>query len=139
MCIRPRRIGIPDRAAACALPEIYSFLETDGFKYAIRLPGNAVLQRKIAHLLKRPIGRPSKDVRRYYASFFYRAGSWDRVRRVVAQVEWHPGELFPRVGFIVTNLSRPAERVVAFNQHGTAEQYWEMSVYACSLIYDSDL
>jgi hypothetical protein len=33
---------------------------------------------------------------------------------VIAKVEWHPGELYPRVGFIVTNLSRPAERVVAF-------------------------
>jgi hypothetical protein len=43
---------------------------------------------------------------------------------VVAKVEWHPGELYPRVGFIVTNLSRPAERVVAFYNHrGTAEQY----------------
>jgi DDE family transposase len=34
-----------------------------------------------------------------------------------------PGELYPRVGFIVTNLARPAERVVAFyNQRGTVEQ-----------------
>ena len=42
----------------------------------------------------------------------------------MAKVEWHPGELYPRVGFIVTNLARPAERVVAFyNQRGTAEQY----------------
>ena len=35
-------------------------------------------------------------------------------RRVVAKVEWNPGELYPRVGFIVTNMSRPAESVVAF-------------------------
>ncbi len=43
---------------------------------------------------------------------------------MIAEVEWHPGELVPRVGFIVTNLSRPAERVVAFyNQRGTAEQW----------------
>jgi hypothetical protein len=43
---------------------------------------------------------------------------------VVAKVEWHPGELYPRVGFIVTNLARPAERVVAFyNRRGTAEQW----------------
>jgi hypothetical protein len=43
---------------------------------------------------------------------------------VVAKVEWHPGELYPRVGFIVTNLSRPGERVVAFyNKRGTAEQW----------------
>jgi len=41
-----------------------------------------------------------------------------------AKVEWHPGELYPRVGFIVTNLSRPAERVVAFyNKRGTCEQW----------------
>jgi len=34
-----------------------------------------------------------------------------------------PGELYPRVGFVVTNMSRPAERVVAFyNKRGTAEQ-----------------
>ena len=42
----------------------------------------------------------------------------------MAKVEWHPGELYPRVGFIVTNLSQPAERVVAFyNGRGTAEQW----------------
>jgi Transposase DDE domain group 1 len=63
-------------------------------------------------------------VRRYYSSFSYQAGSWNKPRRVVAKVEWYPGELCPRVGFIVTNLARPAERVVAFYNHrGTCEQY----------------
>ena len=57
------------------------------------------------------------------AGFSYRAKSWDKARRVVAKVEWHPSELFPRVGFIVTNLSRPADRVTLFyNQRGKAEQ-----------------
>lgn len=52
------------------------------------------------------------------------AGSWSRPRRVIAKVEWHPGELYPRVGFIVTNMSRPAENVVAFyNKRGTCEQW----------------
>jgi hypothetical protein len=42
----------------------------------------------------------------------------------VAKVEWHPNELYPRVGFIVTNLAQSAERVVTFyNQRGTAEQW----------------
>jgi Transposase DDE domain group 1 len=42
----------------------------------------------------------------------------------MAKVEWHPGELYPRVSFIITNVARPAERVVAFyNQRGTAEQW----------------
>src|ERR1700741_4503096 len=41
-----------------------------------------------------------------------------------AGVEWHPSELCPRIGFIVTNLARLAERVVAFYNHrGTCEQY----------------
>ena len=30
------------------------------------------------------------------------------------KVEWHQGELYPRVGFIVTNMTRPAERVSKF-------------------------
>src|SRR4051794_34187848 len=45
-------------------------------------------------------------------------------RHVVAKVEWHPGELYPRVGFIVTNLAQSAEGIVAFyNRRGTCEQY----------------
>src|SRR5450755_2693366 len=110
--------------AAFANPEVYEFLEDEEFKYAIRLPANQILQQKIGYLLKRPVGRPPSEVRRYYANFSYQAQSWKTPRRVVAKVEWHPGELYPRVGFIVTNMSRPAERVVAFyDKRGTAEQW----------------
>ena len=43
---------------------------------------------------------------------------------MVAKVEWHRGELFPRVGFIVTNLSWRSKNVVQFyNGRGTAEQW----------------
>ena len=109
---------------AFANPEIYAFLEAEGAGYTIRLPANRFLRDKIGYLLKRPIGRPPAEVRRFFASFGYQAQSWNKPRRVVAKVEWHPGELYPRVGFIVTNLARPAERVVAFyNQRGTAEQH----------------
>ena len=102
----------------------WSALEAERIKYAIRLPANQVLQNRIAYLLKRPVGRPPNEVRRYYATFSYQAASWSKLRRVIAKVEWHPGELYPRVGFIVTNMSRPAERVVAFyNKRGTAEQW----------------
>jgi hypothetical protein len=60
----------------------------------------------------------------FFAIFTYKAQSWAQPRRVVAKVEWHQGELYPRVGFIVTNLTRPAERVVKFyNGRGTAEQW----------------
>src|ERR1700758_5358893 len=110
--------------AAFGNPEMYEYLEAEGIGYAIRLPANRVLQDRIGYLLKRPVGRPPHEVRRYYASFSYQAQSWKKSRHVVAKVEWHPNELYPRVGFIVTNLARPAERVVAFyNQRGTAEQW----------------
>src|ERR1700732_1219231 len=99
-------------------------LEAEGIKYAIRLPANSVLQGRIGYLLTRPVGRPTNEVRCYYANFTYQAGSWRKPRRVIAKVEWHPGELYPRVGFIVTNMSRPAEPVVAFyNKRGTCEQW----------------
>ena len=61
---------------------------------------------------------------RRYTSFHDRARSWSKARRVVAKVEFHPGELFPRIGFIVTNRSLPNARVLAFyNDRGTAEQH----------------
>ena len=110
--------------AAFAMPGVYEYLEANRIKYAIRLPANRVLQDRIGYLLKRPVGRPPNHVRRYYANFRYQAASWNMARRVVAKVEWHPGELYPRVGFIVTTLSRPAENIVAFyNQRGTCEQW----------------
>ena len=63
-------------------------------------------------------------MRRYHANFRYQAASWSKPRRVIAKIEWHPGELYPRVGFIVTDLTRTAERVSKFyNGRGTAEQW----------------
>jgi hypothetical protein len=85
-----------------------------GFWYAIRLKANAVLERNTAHLLKRPVGRPSKKPKVFYHSFRYQAKSWAKERRVVAKVEWHAGELFPRIGFVVTYLRRSPKRVVKF-------------------------
>ena len=48
-------------------------------------------------------------------------------RRVVAKIEWHAGELFPRIGFIVTNLRWKHSNVVKFyNKRGTPEQWIEV-------------
>jgi Transposase DDE domain group 1 len=110
--------------AGFANPEVYEYLEAERIKYAIRLPANRVLQERIGHLLTRPVGRPPNEVRRFCANFTYQAGSWTRLRRVVAKVEWHLIERYPRVGFIVTNMARPAENVVAFyNKRGMCEQW----------------
>jgi hypothetical protein len=110
--------------AAFAKPEIYEALEERGVKYAIRIPANESLERDIAELLTRPVGRPSHKPVVWYKGFLYQAASWKTARRVVAKVEFHFGELFPRVGFIVTNLETDSRAVVRFyNKRGTAEQW----------------
>jgi len=124
---RQQRMGkeVAFRAdAAFAKPEIYEALEERDVKYAIRMPANENRQRDIEELLKRPVGRPGKKPLVEYKGFLYQAESWKTARRVVAKVEHHPGELFPRVRFIVTNLTLPTRAVVRFyNKRGTAEQW----------------
>jgi hypothetical protein len=108
--------------AAFAKPEIYEALEERGVRYAIRIPANENLERDIAELLTRPVGRPRHKPVVWYKGFLYQAASWKTARRVVAKVEFHFGELFPRVGFIVTNLETDSRAVVRFyNKRGTAE------------------
>ena len=117
--------------AGFADPDVYNYLEAEGYLYAIRLKGNQVLQDNIDHLLTRPVGRPPKKPIILYHSFRYQAASWDKPRRVVAKIEWHAGELFPRVGFIVTNLRWKSNNVVKFyNKRGTAEQWIKEGKYA---------
>ena len=109
--------------AGFANPQVYEFLEAEGYLYTIRLPANPVLQREIQHLMTRPVGRPPQKPIVLYYDFPYRAATWGKARHVVAKVEWHRDELFPRIGFIVTNLGGGAARVTRFyDGRGTAEQ-----------------
>ena len=57
--------------AAFAKPEIYEALEKRGVQYAIRIPSNDSLERDIAELLTRPVGRPSHKPLVWYKSFLY--------------------------------------------------------------------
>jgi hypothetical protein len=117
--------------AAFARPALYRLLEQEDYQYAIRIPANDVLEREIVHLLTRPVGRPPQKPIVLYAGFLYRAASWEQYRRVVAKVEWHRDELYPRVGFIVTNLWKAPEQVVHFyNGRGTAEQWIKQGKHA---------
>mgnify|MGYP003288564530 CR=1 FL=1 len=79
----------------------------------------------------RPVSMPpEKPIARYH-DFSYQAASWKYPRRVVAKVEWPPGELFPRIGFLVTNLWAKPERVIhLYHGRGTAEQWMKEGKYA---------
>ena len=110
--------------AAFASPDVYEYLEDKGILYAVRLPANQVLSREIDHLMRRPVGRPSKKPKVIFHSFSYQAASWKRPRRVIAKVEWHEGEFLPKVGFIVTNMTSSPEAVVHFyNKRGDCERW----------------
>ena len=107
--------------AAFAKPEIYEALEQRDVDYVIRIPANKNLELEIEDILFRPPGRPSAKPLVRYKSFRYQAESWSKPRRIVAKVEHHLGELFPRVGFIVTTMTLPSRSVVRFyNNRGTA-------------------
>jgi len=99
--------------AAFANPETYEYCEEHRITYFIRLPGNAILMRLLEPYLNRPVGRPPKSgIQIKVVDLQYQAKSWHKPRRVVAKIEWHQGELFPRIGFVVTSSRLPAGRVI---------------------------
>ena len=110
--------------AAFAKPEIYDAFEERDVAYAIGMPANTNLELEIEDILCRPPGRPSCKPLVRYKSFRHEAKSWTTARRIVTKVEHHRGELFPRVGFIVTNMALPSRSVVrCYNKRGTAEPW----------------
>jgi hypothetical protein len=99
--------------AAFGKPEIYEYCEEKRITYFVRLKSNNSLTVLIEPHLKRPAGRPPKSgIQTKLIDFYYQAGSWDRPRRVICRIEWHEGELFPRMRFIVTNSRLAAGKVL---------------------------
>jgi hypothetical protein len=99
--------------SAFADPDIYKYCEANRITYFIRLRENAVPTKLINPHLTRPVGRfPRSGIQVKYGDLNYQARSWNKPRRVVAKIEWHFGELFPRYYFIVTNSRLPADKVV---------------------------
>jgi len=106
-----------------AKPEIYEYCEEQCLTYFIRLPANENLDKLVAPHLGRPVGRPPKSgIQVKTVDLLYQARSWSRPRRVVAKIEWHRGELFPRIGFVVTSSRLPAGKVAkVYNGRGDVE------------------
>ena len=112
--------------AAFASPEIYEYLEAEGLLYASSASKRTRFSSGTLPICLRDlsVARPTMFAVSTPAS----AIRPDRGTRSAVSwpIQWSgtPCELVPRVGFIVTNLSRPTKRVVAFYNHrGTAEQH----------------
>ena len=97
--------------AAFASPDIYKFLEDEGFLYAIRLPKNQVLLEASAICSRDPLAVRRTMCGADYAGFSYRpkAGISATSPDVFAKVEWHHQRaVSPMVGVHrQRNLSRP--------------------------------
>ncbi len=122
--------------AAFAIPQLYELLEVEEYRDAIRLKTNAVLERHLAHLLTRPVGRFRTSRNGSTTASSTRAKSW------TDRVAWWPrsngtkGELFPRTGFIVTDLGGGTKPVVDFynRRRGTAKQV-DQRGQACGVVW----
>jgi len=104
-----------------AAPEVYLACERKHVTYAIRLKLN---RRLVEKALDRSRGVFKVGVARtFHGSFMYRAGSWDKKRRVVFEAVQREGQLFPEFTFVVTNSDALASRVMAFYRgRGEMEQ-----------------
>lgn len=102
-----------------------------GVAYAIRIKENRRLSEMVSDLMKPPPGKDKGEIIVLYKDFLYQAESWNKPRRIVAKIEHHPGDMFPRLGFIVTNLKWRDKKVVKFyNKRGTCEQWIKEGKYA---------
>jgi len=109
---------------------------TPGLEFIVGMPSNARLMNEVQEAQRQMAAEfaaakqsdedsgPPEEPPRTFVEIPYRTlDSWSQQRRVVAKVEWHSGDLFPRVGFVVTNMSARARGIVHFhNGRGTAEQ-----------------
>ena len=95
---------------------------------------NHVLQEFLPHFNTRfgvPAAQPGSAYRPLAPGLDLAGVICFKERRTVAKVEWHRGELFPRMGFIVTTMTARPEGVVHFyNGRGTAEQWIKEGKYA---------
>ena len=98
---------------AFAKPELYAYCEAKRMTYFIRLKSNNALKNLIESHLERPTGNLLKSgIEEKFIDLSYQAGSWEKPRRVVCRIAWHESELFPRIGFVVTNSRISVEKVI---------------------------
>jgi hypothetical protein len=107
--------------------------------YVARVKNNAVLDRMAEPYLRRPVGRPTNELRTWFYEMEYRAESWSRPRRVVLVVLEREGELFLHHFWLITNWTREQmdgqDLLDMYRQRGTAEGHMGelMSVLAPAL------
>ncbi|MGA1861225.1 IS1380 family transposase [Azospirillum sp. 11R-A] len=111
-----------------ACPEVLDWCEAEGLDYVLGLPTSSTLRRHVTTLEVSTAARfqtmPGTDKLRRFKEFYDGAGTWSRVRRIVARVEAGPRGTDTR--FIVTNLRHGTGRALyegAYCARGQAENH----------------
>jgi hypothetical protein len=109
--------------AGFAVPAVYEYCEAQGIRYTIALITNSRLQEMAASLLEEAKRRHEKQPQRkvkLLSEGHYRAGSWDRQRRVVYKAEVM--EEGTNTRFVVTNKpEEPDELYNHYTERGETE------------------
>jgi hypothetical protein len=111
-----------------ASPGIYEISEEHGISYVIRLKANSRLY-KLAEPLTEKMAQQTKNnlysERVIYGEFEYKAGSWNKSRRVIVKIKKPAGQLGYNYTFIVTSIKdrTPKEIVKFYCQRGTMENF----------------
>ena len=100
-------------------------LDKAKIEYVGRIASNPVLERMAEPYLKRPVGRPTHELREWYYEFNYKARRWSKARRIILVVCERPGELFLHHFFLVSSLDwkdwDPERIVKLYRKRGKAE------------------
>jgi hypothetical protein len=128
--VRRLRSRFPRRTIAIradgdfAKPTLLDYADYADCLYAIGMPRNSKLEGQIEHLRERAekLWQSTGEPVRLYSSFYYKAGSWGRARRIAAKVEYTA--LGINVRFVVTNRKGSGEEVFNwYEQRGQAENF----------------
>lgn len=123
--LAPEEIVLRSDAAA-AVPRIYRVLEDElGADYLIGLPMNSVLKRRVAWLVakaRREYKRCGKLVR-YYTSFWYRARSWYKKRRVLVKIEYNEQGLNCRFVLTSFRVGKAKDLFDLYESRGASENW----------------
>lgn len=110
--------------AGHAVPELYTFCETQQIGYLIGIARNPVLGEHTDWALQWLSERfeATRESRRWIGGFLYQAGTWNRRRRILYKVEVNAEGTNRR--FVVTNMKGlPVHLWPLYNDRGTAETY----------------
>ncbi|MBD3334605.1 MAG: IS1380 family transposase [Candidatus Eisenbacteria bacterium] len=108
--------------AGFACPALYEYLESEGIEYLIGIPHHKAFRRRTDRMIRRAqrrFDRTGAGVR-IHSSFFWRAGTWTRRRRILVKVEVSAKGVNVRCA-ITNRPGRSADLFAEYNRRGEVE------------------